>query len=131
MKAVILSLSVVAVFWMWWKTNFGGFWCGQSQASVAQLFVNELIKTAFYHFNAGVRRYPTTEEGLSALLHAPIGTEQRWNGPYIEGGKIPLDPWGREYQYRSPALKSSVGYDIWSLGPDGIPSADDIGNWTK
>ncbi len=131
MKVVILSLSVVAVFWMWWQANFRGFQCGHSQTSVAQLFVKESMKTAFYHFNAGVRRYPTTEEGLTALLQAPKGTEGRWNGPYIEGSKIPRDPWNREYQYRSPATKSTAGYDLWSLGPDGIPSADDIGNWTK
>ncbi|MBL9200095.1 MAG: type II secretion system protein GspG [Opitutaceae bacterium] len=82
-------------------------------------------------FFKDVGRYPTTEEGLSALLRAPQGAVQLWKGPYISSDRLPLDPWGREYQYRSPALKSKSGYDVWSLGPDGVLSADDIGNWTK
>jgi len=41
----------------------------------------------------------------------------------------PLDRWGRAYQYRQPAMRSQSAYDLFSLGPDGVPSADDVGNW--
>ena len=73
-------------------------------------------------------RYPTTEEGLNALLKAPEGTEDRWAGPYVRD--IPKDPWGNEYQYAFPATRSRDAYDIWSMGPDGKNNTDDdIGNW--
>jgi len=51
--------------------------------------------------------------------------------PYMEGGRLPLDPWGRTYQYRCPGWMNPKGYDVWSLGPDGVVSADDIGNWPE
>jgi general secretion pathway protein G len=130
MKAVILSLSVVGTDLLYLAAHLPLCGCS-SQAESAERFVKESLKAAFYQFHATVGRYPSTEEGLAALLHAPAGTEQRWRGPYIEGGKIPLDPWGREYRYRLASAKSGVDYALWSLGPDGIPSADDIGNWTK
>ena len=60
----------------------------------------------------------------------PAGKESRWKGPYLE--EVPLDPWKQPYQYRYPGSKNingARGYDVWSLGPDGTESADDIGNW--
>jgi general secretion pathway protein G len=45
------------------------------------------------------------------------------------GNKIPLDPWKHPYQYRYPGTKNTDGYDVFSLGPDGVESGDDIGNW--
>jgi len=71
---------------------------------------------------------PTEEQGLKALVDRPRADPQpeRWRA-YL---KQPLiDPWGREYQYRQPAEKSSDDYDIFSLGEDGVASEDDIGNW--
>ncbi len=77
-------------------------------------------------------RYPTTEQGLQALIAKPTsGPEPRgWKtGGYIE--RLPNDPWGNPYQYLSPGLKGEV--DVFSLGADGQPGgagADaDIGSW--
>lgn len=72
--------------------------------------------------------YPTTDQGLEALVEKPThGTEPR---NYKQGGyldRLPVDPWGVPYQYLSPGTHGSI--DIYSLGPDGVPSDDDIGNW--
>lgn len=71
-------------------------------------------------------RYPTTEEGLDALLSAP-SSARNWHGPYLE--RRPLDPWKREYQYKYPGTHNPSGFDIWSLGPDKNSSEDDVTNW--
>ena len=61
-------------------------------------------------------RYPTSAEGLDALVK-PANGMGGWNGPYLKGGAVPNDPWGKPYIYRSPAERSV--YDITSYGSDG------------
>ena len=76
-------------------------------------------------------RPPTQEQGLMALVTKPTSEPQpkMWIA-YLK--EVPLDPWGQEYQYRSPAVKSTSGkYDLFSLGEDGAESEDDIGNWSQ
>jgi len=73
-------------------------------------------------------RYPSTEEGLNALLSPPSDEATNWKGPYVK--KLPNDPWGTPYQYKYPGTRNSATYDIWSYGPDGKEGADDIGNWS-
>jgi len=80
--------------------------------------------------------YPSTSEGLQALITVPAGNADRWRGPYImvkgDQNKILLDPWGNPYQYRYPGIHNTTGYDLWSKGPDGRDgTADDIGNWPE
>ncbi len=97
-----------------------------------KLFVQETMRVPLERFRFDMKRYPTSAEGLAALIHAPTSADtSRWQGPYVEvvDGKLPCDPWGHDYQYRSPGLKNPRSYDLWSLGPDGVPSDDDIGNW--
>jgi general secretion pathway protein G len=67
-----------------------------------------------YYLDTG--RYPASSEGLTALVRRP-GNVNTWNGPYIKGDIVPLDPWGNPYVYRSPGERSN--YDIISLGSDG------------
>ena len=77
-----------------------------------------------------IGRYPTTSEGLDALLQEPpaSGAESGWDGPYLKVLSLPNDPWGNGYQYRYPG-QLSVDYDIWSVGPDGQDGTeDDIAN---
>jgi general secretion pathway protein G len=69
-------------------------------------------------FRLDVGRYPTTEEGLNALLNKPSNAD-RWNGPYLKGA-IPLDPWGHAYLYKAPGTKNP-DFDITSYGKDGQP----------
>ena len=76
--------------------------------------------------------YPTSAEGLKALIVAPEEKVDRWKGPYIEakGGELPKDPWGETYQYRCPGTHNTDSYDLYSKGRDhAADTADDIGNW--
>ena|ERR1051326_4669739 len=85
--------------------------------------------TALDSFRLDVGRYPTTEEGLSALRQKPSGVD-RWDGPYLQKD-VPTDPWGRPYVYKSPG--DHGGYDLSSYGADGTPGGDgfnrDLNNW--
>ena len=99
--------------------------------TAVDFYVHEVLKEPLNAFRSSVGRFPTTEEGLAALIRAPKGTEALWHGPYVTSDRIPPDPWNRAYQYSSPGTRSAAAYDVWSLGPDGVPSADDVGNWSK
>ena len=66
---------------------------------------------------------------LDALINKPAG-DDRWTGPYLEKGKVPIDPWGNPIQYQYPGKNSQDRPDIWSMGPDKQSgSSDDITNW--
>jgi general secretion pathway protein G len=71
--------------------------------------------------------------GSIDLLTSSPGSDPKWKGPYLEGGKIPRDPWGNPIQYTFPGSKNGAeDPDIWSMGPDkqsGTP--DDVGNWVS
>ncbi|MCC6640380.1 MAG: type II secretion system major pseudopilin GspG [Deltaproteobacteria bacterium] len=83
-------------------------------------------------------RYPSSEQGLQALVRKPSGDPQprsyRPEG-YLQGGVVPKDPWGEDYQYRSPGEHNPYSFDLWSLGADGKPGGDgndaDVGNWAS
>lgn len=82
------------------------------------------LTAALDAFELDVGRYPTTDEGLDALMQKPasLGPEVEWDGPYIR--ELKLDPWAHEYQYRYPG-EFAVDYDVWSLGADGEEGGDD------
>jgi general secretion pathway protein G len=72
--------------------------------------------------------YPTTDQGLEALVEEPSSPEPpNWkSGGYLD--RLPMDPWKQPYQFLSPGSHGT--FDIYSLGPDQQPSDDDIGNWS-
>jgi general secretion pathway protein G len=82
-----------------------------------------------FYLDAG--RYPTSAEGLAVLVRPTSGITA-WNGPYLKGGTVPNDPWGKPYLYRSPGEHGA--YDVVSLGSDGqdggTGTAADITSWT-
>ena len=88
------------------------------------------IKTTLQQFEMGVGRFPTTEEGLEALVKCPSEvSEDMWDGPYLE--EIPKDGWGNDFVYKYPG-DNAVYYDLYSYGPDGQEETeDDITNWKK
>jgi general secretion pathway protein G len=87
-----------------------------SRAKTAKLQIESLSSALdLFYLDAG--RYPTTSEGLDALAQRPSDTAI-WNGPYIKGGRVPVDPWGHPYQYRSP-VDHNPPYEIVSFGSDG------------
>ncbi|MDR2377714.1 MAG: type II secretion system major pseudopilin GspG [Puniceicoccales bacterium] len=100
---------------------------GGSQEKVAELFVRETVRTPLMSYRMNVGNYPSTDQGLKALLKAPEGVGRRWKGPYID--ELPLDPWGHPYEYRCPGERNRDKYDVWSLGPKGTGGEEAIGNW--
>jgi general secretion pathway protein G len=87
---------------------------GKSEVKVAKAQIDGLQK-ALDHYRLDTGHYPSTEQGLAALNAAPAG-EPQWQGPYLSK-KVPKDPWGRDYLYRSPGDHGE--YDLQSLGKDG------------
>lgn len=85
------------------------------------------IATGVRLFRLHCDRFPTTEEGINALVVAPASLPG-WKGPYLEQSTV-LDPWKRPYQYRSPGQHNQGGFDIWSQGPDPQKQDDDVTNW--
>ena len=83
-------------------------------------------------FAMDVGRYPTTQEGLGALVRRPAGAKV-WNGPYLKDYSIPTDPWKNAYVYASPGAHGV--YDLLSYGADGQEGGDgasaDVNNWTR
>jgi len=102
---------------------------GKSQVKVAKAQIDALDK-ALDQFRLDVGRYPTSEEGLQALVAQPSGTENAWSGPYLKKG-VPMDPWGRAYLYVSPGQHGD--FDLLSYGKDGRQGGTgedaDITNW--
>lgn len=87
---------------------------GKSEQKAAKAQIEALGK-ALDTYRLDVGRYPTTEEGLNALMAQPHG-EPKWQGPYLQKS-VPLDPWGRVYLYRSPGQGGD--FDLLSYGKDG------------
>lgn len=87
---------------------------GQGKVEIAKLQIDQL-EGALGLFRFDVGRYPTTGEGLTALIQNP-GIDN-WSGPYLNKENLPKDPWGRDYQYRSPGEHGD--YDLFSFGADG------------
>lgn len=93
-------------------------------AAAADIGANIATGLKLYELDNG--NFPSTTEGLSALLAKPTSAKN-WNGPYLE--KKPIDPWGKEYEYKYPGEHRKADYDLYSLGKDGVESADDVTNW--
>ena len=126
---------------------------GSSRNVIPQLFVTQDINSPMLKYLNDTGHYPTTAQGLTALIQAPDGVAG-WHGPYL---KIPppqthvivrngiphrytttsistndllTDPWRTPYHYRFPGLHNPTTYDLWSSGPDKLSGTpDDIGNW--
>ena len=92
---------------------------GSAKEKVAHLEI-ERLATSLDMYKLDVGTYPTTDQGLQALITRPSGVT-RWSGPYMKQGKVPDDPWGRQYIYRNPSQRPGHEYDLLSLGPTGQP----------
>lgn len=127
---ILLVIALIALVAGLTIQQLGGLFEGGKE-DVAKLWVTSAIKGPLNTYNIHMGTYPTTAQGLQALISAPESATGRWRGPYVEtdAGQMPLDPWKRPYQYRFPGTKNPDKYDAYSLGPDGVESADDIGNW--
>lgn len=106
---------------------------GESRVVAAKTDIATLMQ-ALKLYKLDNQRYPTTEQGLSALTAKPTSgpSANGWKeGGYVE--KLPKDPWGNSYQYLSPGLHGEV--DIFSFGADGQPNGEgedaDVGSWQQ
>ncbi|MBK7471318.1 MAG: type II secretion system major pseudopilin GspG [Betaproteobacteria bacterium] len=102
----------------------------KAKQKAAKLEIDQ-IGQALDLYKLEIGRYPTSQEGLAALMTAPSGTSN-WNGPYLKRNAVPKDPWSNEYRYVSPGDQNRP-YDIISLGSDGKEGGDgdgkDINSW--
>jgi len=104
---------------------------GESKSKAAKIQIESFGSALdLYFLDHG--RYPTTSEGLTALVQR-TGSSRTWNGPYLKGSTVPADPWGQPYLYRSPGEHGP--YDVVSYGSDGqeggTGTAADITSWAR
>lgn len=102
---------------------------GGAKLKTARMQVEDLgAALELYYLDLG--RYPSTEQGLVALIEKPPDVS-KWSGPYLKKSQIPKDPWGNEYQYRSPGEHGA--FDLLSLGKDDAEGGEgenaDIRSW--
>ena len=104
---------------------------GESKVKAAKIQIQG-FSSALDWFIIDTGSYPTTSEGVVALIRSP-GNIPSWNGPYLKSGSVPDDPWGKPYVYRSPGEHGA--YDIMSYGSDsnegGTGTAADITSWSR
>jgi len=98
---------------------------GKQSAAKAQI---ALLGQALDQFRLDVGRYPSTQEGLNALVTNP--SVEKWEGPYLKK-ELPVDPWGRPYLYQQPGTHGE--YDLYSFGSDGTQGGEgeaaDVASW--
>lgn len=130
MMEILVVLAILGLLAGLAISNIGGIF-GGAQGTAAQLFVRESMKAPLFTYRMHMGDYPSTGEGLQALITRPgSGKASQWHGPYITESKIPLDPWNEPYQYAYPGTRNKANYDLWSKGPDKQSGTeDDIGNW--
>ncbi|MBJ7221462.1 MULTISPECIES: type II secretion system major pseudopilin GspG [unclassified Brenneria] len=104
---------------------------GNKEKADRQKAVSDIValESALDMYKLDNNRYPTTEQGLNALVKKPSVSPEPRSYPddgYIR--RLPQDPWGADYQLLNPGQHGKL--DIFSFGPDGMPDTDDdIGNW--
>lgn len=129
LMVVVIILGILAMY-------IGPKLMGRTeQAKEVQTRVQiEGLETALKLYKLDNGTYPTTEQGLQALVERPEtqNVQQNWRkGGYLEKGKVPKDSWGNEFIYLSPGIQGD--YDITSYGADGVPGGEDenkdINSW--
>jgi len=122
---VVVIMSLIAAIVV--PRFFGKVERSKSRIAKTQII---MLENAVKLFKLDTGRFPSTAEGLQALMTNP-GDTPRWDGPYLEKG-LPRDPWGRLFLYRHPG--EHYVFEIFSLGADGEPGGEgenrDILNYT-
>lgn len=102
---------------------------GSSKSKAAEVQVKQIV-ASIQLFRVQQGRFPTQDEGLSALVKQPADMPG-WSGPYLADAGGIIDPWGRPYKYAMPGKHGEI--DVYSLGSDGAEGgsgeAKDVGNW--
>jgi general secretion pathway protein G len=131
----ILELLLVLVILAVLAGIVGSRFVGQSQSAKIKAAKTQIenFKLALNRFEIDMGRFPSSSEGLKALIERPTGDKAKaWQGPYLDGNTIPIDQWETAWNYRFPGQQRPDGFDIWSNGPDTREGGgDDITNWTE
>lgn len=98
---------------------------GSARTSVAKQSI-ERIASVLDMYKLDIGRYPTTDQGLRALVERPTNVSN-WNGPYVKGN-VPVDPWNHPYVYRDPSARAGNEFDLCSEGPSGTGGDQEICN---
>ncbi|MDR3528965.1 MAG: type II secretion system major pseudopilin GspG [Rhodopila sp.] len=98
---------------------------GNARNSVARQSI-ERISSVLDMYKLDVGSYPTSDQGLRALVERPTNVSN-WNGPYVKGS-VPIDPWNHAYVYRDPSNRSGHDFDLCSEGPSGTGGDEEICN---
>ncbi|MCK5478716.1 MAG: type II secretion system major pseudopilin GspG [Methylococcales bacterium] len=102
---------------------------GAAKTKAARVQIEDL-SAALDMYKLDVGKYPTTEQGLVALVESPSDSK-RWNGPYLRKTKVPQDPWVQDYHFASPGQHGK--FDLYSYGADekegGEGEDQDINSW--
>jgi len=126
---ILLCILAIGIYVLFLDPNTG-IYVGNTKDE-AKIFATQEIDTPLLEYKAATGDFPTTQQGLQALITPPLGVTD-WRGPYLNKSTFPFDPWKHPYHYAYPSTHGQpVGkYDCWSIGPDGIDATkDDIGNW--
>jgi general secretion pathway protein G len=110
--------------------NFGPRAAEARKVAVQDQIRNYELALDAYQLDNGF--YPSTEQGLQALINQPSSPPQpsNWKGPYLKPPVIRQDQWGHDYVYKNPGEHNKTGYDLYSFGLNGVEGGDDdIGNW--
>ncbi|MEE8455147.1 MAG: type II secretion system major pseudopilin GspG [Limibaculum sp.] len=122
---VLLILSLIAAFAVPRVMKYLGG--ARSDSAAIQI---ERLGGILDLYRLDMGRYPGTEDGLRALIEAPMEAE-RWNGPYLKKENSLIDPWGEPYEYLAPGDHGE--YDLFTLGADGRDGGDgedaDVTSW--
>ncbi len=129
----ILELLLVLVILAILAGIVGSRFVGQSQNARIKAAQTQLgtLKMSLNRFELDLGRYPTSSEGLRALVEKPSDdANENWKR-YLDADEIPKDQWGNAWNYRQPGQHNTDGFDLWSNGPDGREGGDDdISNWS-
>ena len=92
-----------------------------------------MLDSALEAYRMDNANFPTSDEGLAALINPPPDAHNAQPGGYLRERRVPDDPWGHPFHYEFPGTHNTNAYDLWSFGADGEPGGEgakaDIGNW--
>ncbi|MBM4088453.1 MAG: type II secretion system protein GspG [Planctomycetes bacterium] len=131
----LLELMIVLVILVLLFAMVGPRLLGSQKKADAKLARTQIsnLEAALELYHVDMRSFPSTEDGLRALLEAPSDERaaRKWEGPYLDDDVLPVDPWDNQFEYEYPSSHQRSGKPaIWSLGPDGEgDTGDEITNW--
>jgi general secretion pathway protein G len=124
---LLLVLAILVVLASMVVTMFGG--TQEKALKDAAKGQVGIFKSAVNLYKFHTRDYPSDLSGLTTKP-GDANVASRWAGPYLDAGKVPLDPWDHDYKFIAPGKHNPDSFDVWSTGPDGQDGTeDDIGNW--